>query len=61
MGAETRARSVASRAMVGGLGKIPATWQGLRCGLPPDSGLGPDLLRKTSSVYLAEATGRVLR
>lgn len=54
MGAETRARSVASRAAVGGLGKVPATWQGLRRGLPPDSGLGLDLLGKTPALFTGQ-------
>lgn len=35
----------------GGLRKVPAMWQGLRCGLPPDSDLGLDLLGKTPALF----------
>lgn len=42
---------MASRAKRGGLRKVPAMWQGLRRGLPPDSDLGLDVLGKTPALF----------
>lgn len=44
-----RARGI--RGQGGGLCEVPAMWQGLRCGLPPDSHLGLDLLGKTPALF----------